>query len=232
MKRPAGPFPLMVALGAIILARVAGAQAQDARAEGPIEIDKCQTISHPGSYKLVGNLTATTGDCLVITADAVTIDLAGFSITSRTPSSGTGIVTPSPQQGIAVRNGSIFNLLNGVDLSGGSHIVEGLRIVGGFDRIGTRIKADGIVKGNIVEGGGTGITAIGIVTGNSSSVSDLGMSIGRGSTVIGNIATSNRIGIRVVCPSVVTGNVALGGLGGDPFLEGNGCTNENNVERP
>ena len=43
------------------------------------KITTCQTISQPGSYELANNLTAT-GDCLVITADGVTIDLAGFSI--------------------------------------------------------------------------------------------------------------------------------------------------------
>jgi len=68
-----------VALAAIILA--SGAQVQHAREEGPIEIDKCQTISQPGSYKLVSNLAITGGNgCLLVTAGGVTIDLAGFSI--------------------------------------------------------------------------------------------------------------------------------------------------------
>jgi len=56
MKRFAALFPIALALGAIILVPRVGAQAQDAR-EGPTEIEKCQTISHPGSYKLVNNLT-------------------------------------------------------------------------------------------------------------------------------------------------------------------------------
>jgi hypothetical protein len=46
-----------VTLAATLASLPAGAQAQDARQEGPIEIDKCQTISQPGSYKLVKNLT-------------------------------------------------------------------------------------------------------------------------------------------------------------------------------
>src|SRR6202023_4089786 len=80
MKRFAA-FPIALALGAIILVPRAGAQAQVAR-EGPTEIEKCKTISQPGSYKLVNNLTfkGTTGNCLEITANFVTIDLAGFTI--------------------------------------------------------------------------------------------------------------------------------------------------------
>ena len=68
-----------VTLAAVISA--SGAQAQ----EGPTELDKCQTISQSGSYKLVNNLTFTgpSGSaCLPITVSNVTIDLAGFSIIS------------------------------------------------------------------------------------------------------------------------------------------------------
>ena len=76
MGRRAAFFPIALALGVIILAPRAGGQAQDAR-EGPTEIEKCRTIDKPGSYKLVNNLTftGTTGVCLQITADFVTIDL-------------------------------------------------------------------------------------------------------------------------------------------------------------
>jgi hypothetical protein len=83
MRKPAAVFTIALALGATILAPRAGAQAQDARGEeGPIDIEKCQTISQPGSYKLVKNLTFTSssGTCLTITANFVTIDLAGFAI--------------------------------------------------------------------------------------------------------------------------------------------------------
>src|SRR5271169_3467083 len=94
MRRPAALSPIALALGAIILAPGAGA-----REEGPTEIEKCQTISNPGSYKLVNNLVApTTTDpfvpCLFITANFVTIDLAGFSIDAG---GGTGILSTGAQ---------------------------------------------------------------------------------------------------------------------------------------
>jgi hypothetical protein len=85
MRRPAALFSIALALGAMMLAPVAGAQAQDAREQGPREIEKCQTINKPGSYRLVNDLTftGTTGTCLMITASSVTIDLAGFTISGR-----------------------------------------------------------------------------------------------------------------------------------------------------
>jgi hypothetical protein len=77
MRRQAALLPIVSALGAIVLTPLVGAKAQDSREEGPAKIQKCQTINKPGSYKLVRNITATR-NCLVITADFVTIDLAGL----------------------------------------------------------------------------------------------------------------------------------------------------------
>jgi hypothetical protein len=125
MRKPAAIFSIAFAFTAIILAF--RAQARDAR-EGPTEIEKCQTISKSGSYKLVNNLTltGTTGTCLPITADFVEIDLAGFTI-SRTgptlPNGTTAIAAGNDTRGIAVRNGSI----SGFDAGG---IVRGNTVVG------------------------------------------------------------------------------------------------------
>src|SRR5215467_11079290 len=99
MRRPAAFFPMVLALGAIILAPAAGARAD---AQGPIEITQCQTISQPGSYKLVNNLTAT-GDCIVITAQDVTLDLNGFEISGN--GTGSAIVGTGAQVRTVVRNG-------------------------------------------------------------------------------------------------------------------------------
>jgi hypothetical protein len=244
MKRPVALFAVVLALGAIIFAPRAGAQAQDARQEGPTEIEKCQTISQPGSYKLVHDITftGTTGACLLITADFVTIDLAGFTISGPgLPTITTAILGPSASNllGIAVRNGSISNFTVGVGLgSADGSIVEGLRIFGGNCPCLVGIAANGIVKGNTVldfrgEGEGTGIDAAGTVTGNYVARSQLaGMQIGQGSTVIGNTSMNNDGplgGIVVSCPSNVTDNTAVNNAGGNLVLNGNGCNNTNNV---
>jgi hypothetical protein len=54
MKRLAALLAIAVAFGAMFLTSAAGARE-------PTGIEKCQTISHPGSYKLVNDLTFTGG---------------------------------------------------------------------------------------------------------------------------------------------------------------------------
>ena len=248
MGRLTAFIPILLALGATILAPRGGAQAQDRREKGPFEIEKCQTIDQPGSYKLVNNLTFTPGPaggvCLLITANFVTIDLSGFTI------SGPGIREFAPPTtvaiearedlgtGISVRNGSILGFTTGVNLEGFGSIVEGLRVLCTEGIKATGIKATGIVRGNTVDGrpGGTGISATGVVTGNA--VTEFivtGISIGQGSTVIGNTAVGSGginiepVGIAVSCPSNVTDNTAIFNGGGNLVLSGDGCNNTNNV---
>jgi parallel beta-helix repeat protein len=238
MRQSAILFP--IALAAIILVPRGGAQAQDAQ-EGPIAIEKRQTISQPGSYKLVTNLTftGTTGVCLQITADFVTIDLAGFTISGpgnpNFTSNETAIAAGNDTTGIVARNGSISGFVVGVDLGGDGSIVEGLRVSQG---VLFGIEATGIVRGNTVlhisgfgPGAGTGTSATGTVTGNYASGNRAsGIRIGQGSTVIGNTASGNGDGILVDCPSNVTDNTAVGNsFGVNLVLNGTGCNNTNNV---
>jgi len=224
MTKPAALFPIALALGATLLV-------PEASAREPTPIKVCQTISKPGPYELANNLTAT-GDCLVITADFVTIDLAGFLI-SGASNRGAGIrVAPEivghPLQGIAVRNGSISGFGTGVDLriGAGPSIVEGLRVLGAaFEGI----VAEGIVKGNAVTGvGGIGIEASGTVTGNYAAANGDGFDVG--GTVIGNTATGNRrFGFEVGCPSNLTDNTAVNNGTNLEVVFGEGCRIEGNV---
>jgi hypothetical protein len=230
MKSSATLFAIALALGAITFAPWASIQAEGySREEGPIEIRKCQTISQPGSYKLVNNLTfsASSGTCLTITASLVTIDLAGFSISGD---GGQSIAISGSGQGIVVRNGSIANFRTQVDLgSADSSVVEGLRIFGFNDGVG--ILANGIVKGNIVTGhiNGKGISGSGTITGNYVVENSIGIDVNQGSTVIGNTSVENDIfGIQVNCPSNVTDNTAISNAV-NLVLNGNGCNNTNNV---
>jgi hypothetical protein len=224
MRKSAALFP--IALAAIILA-------PQASAREATQLSKCQTISQPGSYELANNLTST-GDCLVITADFVTIDLAGFTITGKgSPvDPGTGILAApsSGPRGIAVRNGSISGFEAGVDLKSASgSIVEGLRVsISTENSVG--IAASGIVKGNTVNAGdGGGISATGIVTGNIVGGGRSGIGVGKGSTVIGNTATgAARFGLIVECPSNLTDNTSVDNAFNLELI-GEGCTNTNNV---
>jgi hypothetical protein len=233
-------FPIAFVLGATI---VPGPGAQAA----PTAITTCQTISESGSYVLANNIS-TTGDCLMITASDVTIDLAGFHIASR----GTAIEASINTNSIAVRNGSISVSGFGVSLPGDGSIVEGLRIASAGLR-SEGIVAKGIVRGNTVLGGvfpmqsgiiasgtvtdnyvsgvvqGIGIRADGTVRGNTAIDNTRGIMVGVGSTVIGNTATNKSVsGIQASCPTNLTDNTAVNN-GTNLVLNGDGCNKTNNV---
>ena len=229
MIKSAALFPVVLALGAAI---VAGPGAQAA----PTAVTACQTISQPGSYVLANNLFNPNfgATCLIITANDVTIDLAGFSIVAD-PRRGVGITAVAPSSGhlhgIAVRNGASTVDLDSADLS----IVEGLRVDCTFPfPIRSGIIARGIVKGNTVGASvgntcGTGISATGTVTGNYVVNSFIGIKIGQGSTVIGNTASNNtESGIVADCPSNLTDNTAVNN-GTNLVLNGDGCHSEDNL---
>jgi hypothetical protein len=183
----------------------------------------------------------------VISANFVTIDLAGFTITSSGGGSTEGITTKAELlgqlQGIAVRNGSISNFFVGVDLAAvDGIIVEGLRVSCGTslgEGITSTLGTAGIVKGNTVISCENGIEATGVITGNTVSFVGvpnngvIGILASQGSTVIGNTATgfaqSNiSVGINVFCPSNVTDNTAVNNTT-NLKLNGDGCNNTNNV---
>ena len=237
MNQRAILLPIALAL-TMFFSQEAGAQAT--------QITACGTINQSGAYELANNLGFTTnsGACLEITADLVTIDLAGFSI------SGSGIAGPTTAieadkttTGIAVRNGSISAFAAGVNLGGVDSIVEGLRVFGigltpSPDITSIGIAANGIIRDNTALNfkgfaeAGTGIVATGTVVGNFVSGNGAGMQINQGSTVIGNLAIQNSdLGIEVVCPSNVTDNTAVNTSIGPNliFVAGTGCNSTDNL---
>jgi hypothetical protein len=214
-----------------LLALLAVSPAQAA----PTAITACGTISQSGSYELAQNLSAN-GNCLVITAPYVTIDLRGFTITGA--GTGTGILTSQAVgpavTGITVRHGTVAGFLNAVDLgSTTGAVVEGLRVdTPFFSNGGTGIAALGVVKDNVVTGlsGGVAINTTGKVTDNYVISFGPGMVVGSGSTVIGNTVAATGRGLEVSCPSNVTDNTSAGSAPTQNLvLNGTGCNNTNNV---
>jgi len=259
MRRLAALLPIVLALGAIILASVAGARA-DARAEGPTGIEKCQTISNPGSYKLVSNLTAT-GDCLLINADFVTVDLAGFTISGSGDGTAIQFTGPTPQvprRGIAVRNGTISSFATAIQFIriGGTDgtIFEGLRI---FGLAGAMTGTDGIlaraaiVRGNTVVCGPGSLTGIRIVDG--SVTNNVVVNCANGIDAFGGVVSGNDVtsgtgtGIAIDGGTVISNTATNNGVGisatcpanltdntavgnaTNLVLDGSGCNNTNNV---
>jgi hypothetical protein len=90
------------------------------------------TISQPGSYYLTTNITGSSGDAVTITANNVTLDLAGFTISSTAnPAAGTGILLGSSRQNITILNGFISGgVTNNSGTYSGSGFGSGITFAG------------------------------------------------------------------------------------------------------
>src|SRR5262249_11882989 len=66
------------------------------------------TITQPGSYSLAANLAVTSGNAITISADDVTLNLNGFTISSTEASpTGSGILLNGARSDIQILNGHI-----------------------------------------------------------------------------------------------------------------------------
>lgn len=142
---------------------------------GPTEITACQDITQPGAYVVVNNLTAAASDCIHVSADVVSIDLAGFTIDMTggplTDTAGIRNIDPGTgfADGLSVRGGTITGFGSGILIEGGiGHRIEGVRVVGNTVE-GIRIEFGGfppqgianMIKDNVIVGNGTGASGRG-----------------------------------------------------------------------
>jgi hypothetical protein len=216
------------------------------------------TISASGSYYLAKNLNAT-GTAITVTADNVTIDLCGFTLTG--PSSGVNYgIYMNGRSNVEIRNGTICNFYGGIQeesaLNGIGHRVIGIRAIAN-SRYGIQLYGNGHeVKNCIARNNGGGATVdpvYGIyvdtgctVTGNtvynngySATVSVYGIFAGQGSTVSANNASRNGAsssswvwGILVGSGSSVIGNtVTLTGNGASGTVCGIGLDGNSLVDQ-
>ena len=215
---------LMLGLGInpVLAASSAPTKPPPPPAPGPVAINTCQTITQSGSYVLTGNLTDTgtpSSTCILLQANDVTIDLAGFTITGPGNtgdtfgiSDGSGQAAP-PLHGIHIRNGVIQGFNLGVDLKTSTNvIVEDMRV---HDSVAGIFVGQGLVRNNVVQVTvGFGIF---LGPGLNSSPGQPG-SIASGNTVIAT--QSAQQGIAETCPALLIGNIVSGGFfapnGNDP----------------
>jgi hypothetical protein len=202
-------------VAAVTLAVAAGAAA----AAGPVEISACKTITEPGSYVLVANLSPPApGDCLVVEADFVTIDLGGFLIRGNTEGGGTqgdgirggegywqevGGDYSNGVTGLTIRNGTITDFHHGVEVWGRDIEIERIRALnnsyGGILVGDDQAPASAIVRDCAASGnGGHGILVIDWMAPSADSLA---------AVVSGNLANGNHTGIEVY-HGVVSGNSA------------------------
>ncbi len=198
----------------------------------PKSINSCQTINNSGSYILTKNLTAI-GNCLVVGADNVTIDLDGWTISGN--GTGSGITDGGAgRKNIAIRNGVITNFDVGIGFFSTSSgcVVERVRAsqnnTAGIVAGRRAIVRDSIASGN----GGIGIFGLmgSLVTGNVAfDNTTTGLYAEVGVTLSNNTSSFNATGILAVCPSNVIGNTATDNSSSNYAYAGVGCGNNHNI---
>jgi hypothetical protein len=207
---------------------VLGALAQPALAA---TIGACQTISQPGTYTLVNNLTAANGNCLVVTGSDITIDLNGFTITGNAGGDAiTDAKTQATQRAITVRNGYIVGSRFAVILtSTDGAVVEDMDVSGSLAGI-TLLRGQverNHVHNNGNQGGIEGFEAIAAIDNIVLDNQGNGLVAGPGSEIARNVvgrngngilAAGNSSGTVSIGDSVLRDNVALRNPGGDIFV--------------
>jgi len=150
------------------------------------------TLSRPGRYKLTGNLQAPSGtDAIEVTANDVTIDLNGFTISHSPQSLGYGVHAQNVTR-LRVSDGTISGFgtagISGSDLV----VVENMRLFVNGTAISVNQQAR--IRNNTIAQNGTGVSCGqcvvegNIVAGNSGTGVVL---VGGFSTVLGNVLVGN-----------------------------------------
>lgn len=216
----------------------------------PRNVNNCTTINEPGAYIVTRNINAS-GDCLVIAADFVNLDLDGFVISGNGTGAGisqTLVTIGQGRRGMVVRNGTITGFQFGVslNLSSGAR-VEAMNVTGNAFHglwLGDQAAA---VKNTVTHNGGTGIVmsqrglaegnvvsdnAGGITAGSGGNVTrntvghntGVGIFVTAGGLVSNNVSRNNTgNGITADCPSLVIGNTSSNNLGDNLHVIGGAC---------
>jgi hypothetical protein len=178
----------------------------------PKVLNNCQPIVEPGAYVIGKNITAS-GDCFVIAADNVNLDLDGFVLTGNGTGSAFVEQLAVGRKGLSVRNGVVTGFANGIFMLNSTAMV--------IDRMQfTNNSTSGVHAGDTATVTNSQVldNGSGIVLGQRASVS--------GCTVNNNAGT----GISLNIGSTATGN-AVGRNGGTGIFMAEGGLVANSVSR-
>ncbi len=179
----------------------------------PKVLSNCQTIIDPGAY-IVGKNVAASGDCFVIAADNVNLDLDGFVLTGNGTGSAFVEQLAVGRKGLNLHNGVVTGFANGIFMLNSTAMV--------IDRMQfTNNSSSGVHAGDAVTVTNSQVldnNGSGIVLGQRASVS--------GCTVNNNAGT----GISLNIGSTATGN-AVGRNGGTGIFMAEGGLVANSVSR-
>ncbi|MCH6256279.1 hypothetical protein MLD52_06950 [Puniceicoccaceae bacterium K14] len=152
-------------------------------------------IDRPGSYALRWNINVREGDAIVITASNVTLNLNGYSVSTRTRGAGRGIAIEGAQ-GVKVFNGKVS----------GFNVNVSLEEVENVDVSGLQITGDGLAPD-----GGPSEIGILLLQARSCSIRENNVSsVNLGVFVRGAESTGNRIEKNVIVGSTTDANNLLG----------------------
>jgi hypothetical protein len=203
------PFATSALTAAMFALATLGAEAKPGNVvstgTGPTPVSACQTIDQPGAYVLTQNLAAS-GDCLVVNASNVTIDLAGFAITGSNTGSDSGILAGWDTADTVIRNGAIENFHTNVFIMSG--IVEDVRIDGGYR--GVQMVKHGRASGNVIDNVSVAISIAGVNGGTGRAI------------VAGNEVAASYHALSCAGQCLIEGNVVKGinGVTGAPAAAG------------
>lgn len=232
MSRPSLLFLALMALGPATVSAADVAIDQRSAQAGRVTPGDAPgfpiTISEPGSYRLNSNLVVNQAVTVIeITANDVTLDLAGFSIIGPNQCTGTPVACtiqggigigikavadagPSPEN-VRVMNGTVRGMGgHGIRMMGNGTVVERVRAVSNG--------GPGIVvgMGHIIDSvamfNGSGAAVVGLIVRGTVAMNNVvGIAIRSGGVGTGNSAIANAVtGLSVQCPAVVVGNSTTG----------------------
>ena len=220
-----------------------------------VPISGCKVISAPGLYVLTTNITAKTTDlksvggsvpaCILITADFVTLELGGLTISGPGASiSAFGVYATNGNtlgtHGVLIRNGSVTGFSRGIAIEGYADAAENVSVIGDgtgltFDRGFNSAKSVRAYANNgtgiLCFGGGVSVRESEVTNNGNNGIELLNCT---GNCVVGNSAWQNGgAGITVTCPSLILENVAFQNAGGDILSNPSAsCTQANNNPAP
>ena len=186
------------------------------RAAAGTPISSCMMITEPGAYELVQNLQAWSGDCLMVQADFVTIDLKGFGIFG---SGQYGTAVAGMGRGLVVRGGTIYSFFAAIR-GGDGLVVEHMRVVNNSVGVDASMGGTASVKDSVFNDNsqfGVSVTN-GVVANNSFYRNGTGVSAGQfgwypgsGATITNNTFSQNQTGIATQGAASIRNNTLEGG---------------------
>jgi len=139
-------------------------------------VDQCRPIDDSGTFALTGSLTASSSDCLTVSASNVTLDGQGYTIAGANATSVVSITAPHPVSNVSIRDLRVSNGTAGIEI--GRNVSEvTLRNVT-VDGANTAIasSADGVTIRNLTvsrSGDGVAISSSNGTTVSGATISDV-----------------------------------------------------------